>query len=108
MNYYLKLYYSLCTPARIYFTLAILSILSLLSQNLGSNKKYKIGKYSVNLTHPNAYFFVFKVIYIFIWTMILNQLCVNGWKDVSWFLVLIPFILFFIIIAIFLLANIKR
>lgn len=108
MNSYLKLYYGLCTPARIYFTLATLSLMSLIYQNLGNTNKYRVGRYTVNLGHTNVVLFLFKIVYILVWTFILNNLCKNGWGDVSWFLVLIPFIMLFIIIAIFLLANLKR
>lgn len=108
MDYLLKLYYGLCSPARVYFVLATLSLMSLIYQNLGNSKKYRVGKYAVNLGHTNLFLFLFKAIYIIVWTFILNELCKNGWTDVSWFLVLIPSILLFVIIGIFLLANLKR
>jgi hypothetical protein len=43
--------------------------------------------------------FVFKALYILFWTFILNSLCKAGYKEVSWFLVLLPLILLFIILA---------
>ena len=33
------------------------------------------------------------------WTFILNCLCKAGYKEISWILLLLPFILFFIITA---------
>lgn len=39
--------------------------------------------------------FVMKIIYILFWTYILNLMCKDGHREISWFLVLIPFILLF-------------
>ena len=50
----------------------------------------------------NIYIFVMNAIYILIWTIILDSLCKNGYKELSWLLVLFPFILFFILLLMFL------
>jgi hypothetical protein len=34
-----------------------------------------------------------KMMFVFLWTWFLNYLCIEGYKDVAWFLVLLPFIL---------------
>jgi len=65
----------LCTPAKIYFALAILSILMGLFS--GFNLMAILGK------------LIFAVIY----TFILGWLCSKGWKSLSWFLVLLPYVL---------------
>jgi hypothetical protein len=65
----------LCTPAKIYFALAILSILMGLFS--GFNFMAILGK------------LIFAVIY----TFILGWLCSKGWKSLSWFLVLLPYVL---------------
>lgn len=65
----------LCTPAKIYFALAILSILMGLFS--GFNLMAILGK------------LFFAVIY----TFILGWLCSKGWKSLSWFLVLLPYVL---------------
>ena len=105
MNKLLKLYNSLCTPAKVYMLLSLTSVLALIYQNAASPRKYKVGRYSVDLPHTNIGFFFFKFLYIAVWTFILNELCSYGWKDVSWFLVLFPFILMFVLIGILILAN---
>lgn len=99
---------NLCSPARLYFIVSCISVLFIFLQNLGNSKKYNVGKYGVNLRHHNIYFFMFKVVYIFIWTFILNKLCKKGWNKVSWYLVVIPYLFSSVIIAIFLLSNLKR
>jgi hypothetical protein len=46
--------------------------------------------------------FIIKVVYILFWTWILNLICSAGAPGVAWFLVLLPLIVFFILIAAFL------
>ena len=36
---------------------------------------------------------VFKLVFAFIWTFILEWLCKKGYKSISWFLVLLPYII---------------
>ena len=65
----------LCTPAKIYFAIAVIgSVFALLSG---------VGIIAV---------FV-KLIFAFIWTFILSWLCQKGYKSISWFLVLLPYII---------------
>lgn len=104
----LKNFRSYCTPVRVYLLISLFSILGLLSQNISESHKYHVGKYSCNLEHNNLIFFVFKVVYIVIWTFILQELCKSGYKNISWFFVLFPFISFFVIIGLFLLFNILK
>lgn len=107
MTKIMKLYYSLCTPAKVYLLLSITSVLALVFQNAGNTNKYTVGSYTVNLSHTNLIFFVFKFLYIGLWTFILNQLCTHGWKGISWLLVLFPFVLMFVLIGLLILANMK-
>ena len=74
----LKLYNSLCTPAQFYFLISCISVLSIYLQNLGNSNRYCVGKYTVSLRHHNIYFFLFKAIYVVIWTLLLNKLCKKG------------------------------
>lgn len=108
MNSIVKQFNNLCSPARLYFIVSCISVLSIFLQNMGNSRKYSVGNYAVNLRHNNKYFFLFKVMYICIWTFILNKLCKKGWNRVSWYLVLIPYLFSSVIIAIFLLSNLKR
>jgi hypothetical protein len=103
MNYE-KTFKSLCTPAQIYFALSVLSILGLLVQNTEAYK-YRVGPHSVSLPHHNAFFFVFKALYVLAWTFVLQQLCKKGYKNIAWFFVLLPFIALFVIIGLFLVIH---
>ena len=65
----------LCDPAKLYFVLVIISII--------------IGLFS----GFQFLAIIVKLIFAFIWTMVLNWLCKKGWQTLSWILVLLPFIL---------------
>jgi hypothetical protein len=70
----------------------------MLLQNFGNTNLYCLGDYSCNVT--NKYIiFIIKFLYILFWTWVLDLLCINGFEMVSWFLVLLPFIVMFIGIA---------
>jgi hypothetical protein len=71
----MKDFAKLCTPAKIYFAIAVIaSIVALF-----------------NRVSVLAVFF--KLVFAFIWTFILGWLCKKGFTAVSWFLVLLPYII---------------
>lgn len=72
---YAKKFAELCTPAQIYFALSTLGVILALFANVPF----------VALA--------LKFIFILLWTYILAALCKNGYAAISWFLVLLPFIL---------------
>ena len=90
---------SLCTPAFIYILLSSIGIIILAYQNYGNSNLYCVGNVNcpVQSTTP---IFVAKVLYVFFWTFILNTLCSYGYYKLSWFILLLPFILFFIFVSI--------
>jgi hypothetical protein len=65
----------LCDPAKLYLVLAFISIIVMLFSKI---------KISIVLM---------KLIFILIWVFILNFICKKGYVGVSWFLVLLPYIL---------------
>ena len=65
----------LCTPARIYFALTVFSCIILIFHRV-----------SILVIST-------KLIFAFLWTLILGWLCKKGYKSISWFLVLFPFIM---------------
>ena len=103
MNKYMN---QLCKPAQIYLVLSLISFLLMGIQNLFSGKKdkYCVGMFSCKV--PNIILvFILKLLYIAFWTVVLTSLCIAGYKELSWFLVLMPFILFFILIGLLLLNQ---
>ena len=90
---------SLCTPAFIYVLLSSIGIIILAYQNYGNQNLYCVGNVNcpVQSTTP---VFVAKVLYVLFWTFVLNTLCSYGYYKLSWFILLLPFILFFIFVSI--------
>ena len=75
-----KEFAKLCTPAKIYFSLAILSIL-------------------IGLFHGfHLFAIVSKLFFAFVWTYVLAWLCKKGYKTLSWFLVLLPFLMILLVL----------
>ena len=88
----------LCSPALFYFVISIVGLLLILFQNVGNRNSYNLGNFSCRV--PNTMMvFVIKIIYIVFWTWILNLICKDGYKTISWLLVLLPWILMFMIVG---------
>lgn len=88
----------LCTPSLIYFVISMISLVIVLLQNIGNNGMYSVGSFSCRVPSTILVFIV-KLIYILFWTWILNLICKDGYTNIAWFMVLLPFILLFIIIG---------
>lgn len=70
----MKDFSKLCTPAKLYFAIAVIAtIIGLLN---GVHMMYAL----------------WKLIFAFIWTFILGWLCDKGYSSISWLLVLLPYI----------------
>jgi len=106
MNF-IKVFDSLCTPAQIYLGISLITFFGIFLQNYRMNNTYTIGTYTTHLQHSSIMYFIFKFIYILSWTFILQKLCKSGYKNISWLLVLLPYMLLFVVIGLFLLINIK-
>jgi hypothetical protein len=88
----------LCAPASIYFIISIIALVLVVFQNLGNNHSYNIGTFSCRV--PNtAIVLIVKLIYILFWTWILNLICKDGHTEISWLLVLLPWIFIFVTIG---------
>lgn len=88
----------LCTPAYVYLVISAVFLLIASLQNYGNINTYCLGDYSCDVS-STVLIFLIKVIYILFWTWILNLMCGAGATGIAWFLVLLPFILMFIMIA---------
>ena len=98
LNKFAKDFKNLCTPAFIYLFISVLIFIVIAIQNFGNTTKYCIGYFECEL--PNTFIvFVFKAIYILFWTFILNSLCKAGYKEISWFVVLLSLILLCVILG---------
>ena len=88
----------LCTPASIYFVISLIGLILMGVGNLDNNDKLCIGNYSCYVGN-NTIIFVLNAIYILFWTFILDLMCKSGYSSLSWFVLLLPFILIFIFLA---------
>ena len=98
MSDYPKSLKELCTPASLYFVISMIGLFIVLMQNLGNSNSYHVGSFSCRVPSTIAVF-VIKLIYVLFWTYVLNLICKDGHSGISWLLVLLPFILFFVIIG---------
>lgn len=71
----MKDFSKLCTPAKIYFGIAVIATVFAL------------------LSGGSVMFAFWQILFAFIWTFVLGWLCDKGYTSISWFLVLLPYIL---------------
>lgn len=89
---------NLCTPATIYLVLSAIGIIMIAFQNYGmSPNMYCVGNVQCPV-QSSVPIFIMKILYVALWTFILNTLCSYGYNQLAWFLLLLPFILFLVLI----------
>ena len=71
----MKDFSKLCTPAKIYFAIAVIATIFALLGGVSFMAAF------------------IKLIFAFIWTFVLGWLCDKGFTSISWFLVLLPYII---------------
>jgi len=101
LDYLKEKYYKLCAPAKFYLVVSVFAYLIMYFQNMRNDQIFCLGElgcYSEN----SIYILLFKAVYIIFWTWFLNIICRGGGTLFSWLLVLLPFILFFILVALML------
>lgn len=95
---------NLCTPAYVYLVISLIAIVIMFYQNVGNVDKYCVGSYTCTVS-STILIFLIKVIYILFWTWILNLICRAGAPAISWFVVLLPFLLMFILVSLLFVTN---
>ena len=94
----------LCTPAYVYLVISIIAIVILMFQNGGNEDIYSVGCFECPVPSTTMVF-IFKFLYVAFWTFVLDSICKAGHKQISWFLVLLPFILFFVLLGLLLVSQ---
>jgi hypothetical protein len=94
----------LCTPAYVYLVISVIALVLMGFQNVGNSTEYCAGSYSCAV-NSTILVFVVKILYVIFWTWILNLICKAGAPIVSWVLVLLPFVLMFLLIAIYMMGG---
>jgi len=89
----------MCTPATIYFVISLIGLILVGVNNLDTNDTLCVGNYNCYVGN-NTTVFILNAIYILFWTFILDLMCKAGYSSLSWFVLLLPFIILFILFAI--------
>lgn len=96
---------SLCKPAYFYFVVSAVTMVFMMIQNLTEGRNVLcLGEYKCT-TSGAPLVFIGQTVYILIWTKVLDMLCNRGLTSISWFLVLFPYILMFILIGLIILST---
>ena len=105
----------LCIPAQIYlivsFILMVLSYFGLnaISQQLTLNQSNSSFLQSLNFTYQKdaRTSYVVQAVFIVLWTWVLSYLCNKGFSNLSWFLILLPWILMFLAFFVYIIEMVK-
>lgn len=92
----MRFYNSLCNPAKLYFLISMVAYAIILFQNVFTPNRLSLGPYSCE--HNNCpLILVLQFVYILFWTWLLHMICKIN-TTISWVIVLLPFILYFILL----------
>lgn len=97
----------LCTPAYVYLVISVIAMVAMIIQNGGNSNEFCVGVHSCEVENKGA-IFIAQGLYTAFWVFVLDSICKAGHKNISWFLVLLPYILLFIMLAMFILGNKKH
>jgi hypothetical protein len=91
---------SMCEPAMLYLLIGVIGIVGILVQNLanGDDGTFCVANYECDMINKTTGL-VLQLIYVLFWTWLLNKLCKRGYVNVSWVIVLFPFLLYIGIIS---------
>jgi hypothetical protein len=106
----------LCIPAQIYlivsFILMVLSYFGLnaISQQITLNQSNNSFLQSLNFTYQKdaRTSYVVQAVFIVLWTWVLSYLCNKGFSNLSWFLILFPWILMFLAFFVYIIETVKK
>lgn len=95
---------NLCSPALFYLVISMIAIFTMVVQNAYTSPDiYCLGNFTCSAN--KTIIILTSIIYALFWTWILNIICSAGATYVSWFLVLLPFLLFFVALLSFMFFN---
>ena len=105
----------LCPPAQIYLVVSVIMLvlsyfgLSAISQQLEMHQSSSPLLQSLNFTYQkdSRTSYVVQGVLIILWTWLLSYFCRNGYTSLSWFLVLLPWVLMFMAFFVYVINTIK-
>lgn len=95
---------NMCTPATIYFVLSLVGVILVGFNNVNNKDKICIGDYNCYVGN-NITIFILNAVYILFWTFILDLMCKSGYSSLSWFVLLLPFIIMFVTFLTLMVSN---
>jgi hypothetical protein len=103
---------NLCKPSYIYIILNTLLLIPVTIQNILNIKqnKYCVGTFKCSVTSIIP-IFIAKILFIIGWTFVLDLLCKKGYNNLSWIMLLLPFIPIILFVLFFIpifLSNIVK
>ena len=94
----------LCTPAFVYLLVSSLSLVLLVIQNANNTNTICVGNLICDVDNiPSLFLLNFS--YIIFWTFILDSVCKAGHKQISWLLVLLPYLLSIVMLGLFMMNK---
>ncbi len=97
MKKFKKFLNSVCLPAQIYLLFSLLSYFVIVMQNLMDPRFFKCGPLSLRCPFSKIFLLVFHLVFILVFSHILNLFCKGGYGLVSWmivvFLILFPIVM---------------
>jgi hypothetical protein len=105
----------LCTPSQVYLVVSLVLLvlsyfgLSAISQQIRLNQTNNELLQSLNFTYQkdSNTSYVVQVLFIALWTWLLSYLCNKGYTELSWFLVLLPWVIMFIAFFMYIIETVK-
>ena len=105
----------MCTPAQIYLIVSVVMMIlsyfgmTAISQQLNMNQSIHPALNSLNFTYQkdSKTSYVVQGLFIVLWTWLLSYLCSKGYSELSWFLVLLPWILMFLAFFVYVIETVK-
>ena len=91
---------SLCTPAYVYLAMSVFFLIMLMFQNAGNSIEFCAGNFGCEVSSTAAVLLA-NGAYVAFWTFVLHALCKAGYTNISWFLLLLPFVAGFVFIGLF-------
>ena len=105
----------MCTPAQIYLVVSVIMMIlsyfgmTAISQQLTMNQNGHPALHSLNFTYQkdSNTSYVVQAVFIVLWTWLLSYLCNKGYSELSWFLVLLPWVLMFLAFFVYVIETVK-
>ena len=104
-----KMFNKLCSPAKFYLVITTIIFVAVVLQNLinGKMDEFCIGTAKCSTPHI-ILVFISNIAYTLFWTWLLNWFCSKKLESLSWFIVIIPFLLAAILLGAFLIFALKE